>query len=194
MAFDGESWRFVGPKPVLRRLYGQGDLYFITFSCWRRKALLRTVGARDCFVNVLDVVRVRHRFGLFGYVVMPEHVHLLIGEAESVSPSVVVQVLKQKVSLELGDRQESGKFWQRRFYDFNVLGSEKFEEKLQYMHENPIRRGLVSNPRDWGWSSWAFYEGLNLGRIAIDSVDDPRFQRQGQRQKSRQGQSQIPHP
>jgi putative transposase len=189
-----ESWRFVGPKRPLVRLYKLGDLHFITFSCWRREPLLGSFGARDCFVEVLDVVRTRHRFGLFGYVVMPEHVHLLIGEPEEVTPSVAVQVLKQKVSAEYRNRQGNREFWQRRFYDFNVWGSEKFEEKLKYIHGNPVRRGLVNDLRNWPWSSWTYYEGMNSGRIAIDSVDDPRFQRQRQSRKSEQEQSQIPHP
>ena len=48
-------------------------------------------------------------------------------------------------------------FWQARFYDFNVYTEKKLTEKLQYMHENPVKRGLVTHPKDWPWSSWTFY-------------------------------------
>ena len=82
----------------LRRYYGRGDLHFVTFSCYRRRPLLGTPRARDRFVAILNEVRSRFGFRLIGYVVMPEHVHLLISEPKTANPSKVMQVLKQKVS------------------------------------------------------------------------------------------------
>ncbi len=64
----------------LVRIYGHGHLHFVTFSCYRRQKLLGRVGARNLFVKVLGSVRSRYGFALVGFVVMPEHVHLLIGE------------------------------------------------------------------------------------------------------------------
>jgi putative transposase len=158
----------------LRRYYGSGDLHFVTFSCYRRRPLLGTRRARDCFVRMLDEVRRRHKFQVFGYVVMLEHVHLLMSEPEKVTPSKVLQVLKQKVSRALrrksrrsaadqlslafpGDSDSATAFWQRRFYDFNVWSTKKVREKLEYMHANPVMRKLVSHPKDWPWSSWSNY-------------------------------------
>jgi len=62
-------------------------------------------------------------------------------------------------------------FWQRRFYDFNVWTLKKKTEKLGYMHMNPVKRGLVTHPRDWPWSSYSFYEGEGEILIVIDPVD-----------------------
>jgi len=56
-----------------------------------------------------------------------------------------------------GDGQEGKPFWQERFYDFNVYRSAKVKEKLNYMHANPVIRGLVPHLKDWPWSSWSFY-------------------------------------
>ena len=75
----------------LRRYYGKGHLHFITFSCYRRLPLLKTVRARDVFVKELGKVRDEMGFHLLGYVVMPEHVHLLISEPPKVAPSVVLK-------------------------------------------------------------------------------------------------------
>jgi hypothetical protein len=61
-------------------------------------------------------------------------------------------------------------FWQRRFYDFNVWSHKKKMEKLEYMHRNPVTRGLVATPRDWVWSSCAWYEGRDDGLVRIDPV------------------------
>jgi len=182
----------------LKRYYGSGDLHFVTFSCYRRRPYLGTARARNRFVRILQEVRIRHEFELIGYVVMPEHVHLLIGEPAKGNPSRVLQVLKQKVSRALrrtqvrptkqmvfrfDDQEEESKaFWQRRFYDFNVWGEKKLKQKLEYMHRNPVDRKLVKHPRDWLWSSWRFYEGNGKGLIPIDST------------REREKQNQNPHP
>lgn len=118
---------------------------------------------------------------------MPEHVHLLIGEPKKGTPSTVLQVLKQRVSRVLRGKWRSSSsaqlrlrfsasapdlpcFWQRRFYDFNVWSAKKRKEKLEYMHANPVKRGLVKNPAGWAWSSWSFYVGGEMGTLPIDPV------------------------
>ncbi|HVB85260.1 MAG TPA: transposase [Candidatus Dormibacteraeota bacterium] len=70
----------------LKRIYGQGHLHFITFSCYRRLPLLRSARARNVFVRSLDRVRKEYGFKLVGYVVMPEHAHLLISEPRAAPP------------------------------------------------------------------------------------------------------------
>src|SRR5260370_5816702 len=177
----------------LKRHYGQGALHFVTFSCYRRRPLLGTVRARDRFVKILDGVRCRHEFRLIGYVVMPEHIHLLLSEPPGKNPSKILQVLKQKDARALlkkprrvegaqlclpfvGTAAEEAHFWQRRFYDFNVWSEKKLKEKLEYMHGNPVQRKLVQHPKDWPWSSWAHYAGKGESRIRIDSV---RGEKQG---------------
>ena len=171
----------------LKRYYGMGHLHFLTFSCYRRLPLLGAVRARNLFIKTLGEVRERYGFPLVGYVVMPEHVHLLIGEPKKGTPSTVLQVLKQRVSRVLrGKRRSSSpaqlrlrfsesapdlpRFWQRRFYDFNVWSAKKRKEKLEYMHRNPIIRKLVRHPNNWPWSSWSFYASGEDGMLPIDPV------------------------
>lgn len=114
---------------------------------------------------------------------MPEHVHLLISELPTIPPARIIQVFKQRVSrllrekkrskpgqLELpfpGNVSELRRFWQRRYYDFNVYSEGKLREKLDYMHMNPVKEKLVGHPRDWPWSSWTFYE-KGEGLLAMD--------------------------
>src|SRR3989304_1088523 len=85
----------------LKRYYGAGNLHFITCSCYQRRPLLGWARARNLFVRLLDETRGRYRFSLVGYVVMPDHIHLLMSEPEVGTPSVVMQVLKQRVSRRL---------------------------------------------------------------------------------------------
>jgi putative transposase len=138
----------------LKRYYGTGSLHFITWSCYRRKPLLDNPARRDLLLAVLELMRVRYRFAVIGYVVMPDHVHLLISEPLIGDPSKIVQAVKLSVSRRLAISGEFfGRLWQSRFYDFNLWSQQKEVEKLKYMHRNPVVRGLVESPEDWRWSS-----------------------------------------
>jgi len=111
---------------------------------------------------------------LVGYVVMPEHVHLLISEPIVGTPSTVMQMLKQRVSRLVREGTVDGKehsFWETRFYDFNVRTKKKKIEKLGYMHMNPVKRELVGRPDEWIWSSHSFYQEKGEILIPIDPVD-----------------------
>jgi putative transposase len=96
--------------PSRLKRYQQEDHYhFITFSCYRRLPYLHNDPARIIFEETLEQVRQRHKFYLFGYVVMPEHVHLLISEPEHQSLAATMRVLKGETSKHLkGERKQ---FW-----------------------------------------------------------------------------------
>jgi putative transposase len=167
------------PKGLLR-IYGQGDWHYITCSCYRRLPFLGSVRSRDLFLRVLEETRKKYRFIVAGYVAMPEHFHLLIGEPKIGNPSVVMQVLKQRVSHKYRERGRRKReqmplwrsempraFWQTRFYDFNVGTKRKYAEKLNYMHFNPVKRGLVQSPELWRWSSARNYWYGEEGPVKI---------------------------
>ena len=135
--------------------------------------MLGTARRREVFLTVLEQVRRRYRFVVEGYVVMPEHVHMLISEPERGTLATVMQVLKQRIARRLLPRRRPGQarlwdeeehFWQKRYYDFNVWSGRKQIEKLQYMHRNPVRRGLVETPEMWAWSSFREYALGEPGR------------------------------
>jgi putative transposase len=162
----------------LRRYYGTGDLHFITCSCYQRKPWLDTDERRDLFLGILEEVRKEHRLVVLGYVVMPEHFHLLVSEPQVGTPSTVMQVLKQRFARQvrgalqtdrqvLQDNTEAG-IWQPRFYDFNVRTEGKRMEKLRYMHSNPVKRELVSAPEQWAWSSFRHYFCCEPGLVRVN--------------------------
>ena len=127
----------------------------------------------DARLARLERVRRRYRFVVAGYIIMPEHVHLLLGEPERGNPSKVMQAIKQgfarrllgKLRAARDPRQgrlwdtvlDSGHIWQARFYDFVVFTDKKRIEKLCYIHRNPVKRGLVLEPQQWNWSSYRHY-------------------------------------
>jgi putative transposase len=157
----------------LQRIYGQGHFHFLTFSCYHRLPLL-TPPRRDLFLALLEKTRLEFTFVVAGYVVMPEHVHLLLGEPARGDPSRVLQSLKLKMARRVVKRQSTAPpahFWQVRFYDFNVWSSDKLEEKLEYIHQNPVQRGLVARPEEWPWSSARYYR---YGETAVVQLNERR--------------------
>ena len=155
------------PKNLVR--YQQcGVFHFLTFSCYQRQPFLAAAGAYSVFEHALESVRQRYELVIAGYVLMPEHVHLLVGEPVNYPLAVAIQVLKQKTSRKLKPRDRA-QFWQRRYYDFSVWTAEKTREKLRYMHRNPVKRGLVSKPEDWPWSSFRHYATGSAGTVEIES-------------------------
>ena len=153
----------------LKRYQQAGDLHFLTFSCYRRQPLLGTPETRRVFEHTLERVRRWYGFYVTGYVVMPEHVHLLVSEPERSTLGVAVQMLKQIVAQKLRSGARGFPFWQARYYDFNVWTAKKRIEKLRYMHRNPVKRGLVEKPEDWAWSSFVHYVTGAEGTVEIES-------------------------
>ena len=169
----------------LHRYYGAGYSHFITTSCYQRRPLLDTPRVRDLFLQVLEQVRCRYQFVVVGYVVMPEHVHLLFTEPQRGDPSGVMKALKQGFArsllarlrlapghpdrLSLGQAlPPHGRIWQARFYDFVVFSEKKRVEKLRYMHRNPLKRGLVLEPQQWAWSSFRHYAYDEPGPVLVN--------------------------
>jgi len=181
----------------LHRYYGSGHFHFVTTSCYHRRPLLNSPRRRGLFLKILEQVRKRYGLIVVGYVVMPEHVHLLISEPDRGTPSTVMQVLKQRFGRRvLGEWRrrsrpaqgklwqeaiEVGHVWQKRFYDFVVRTDRKKVEKLNYMHNNPVVRGLVLEPGQWRWSSYRWYACGEVGPVVINEArraEMKRVQRQ----------------
>ena len=135
----------------LKRYQEEGHLHFITFSTYRRDPTLPLF--YQLFEEKLEQTRKRYHLDVHGYVLMPEHVHLLLSEPEKESLAKALQALKLSVTKQIGAKQ----FWQPRYYDFNVFTARKRLEKLRYMHRNPVTRGLVAQPEDWPYSSHRYY-------------------------------------
>jgi putative transposase len=152
----------------LRRFQQSGQSDFVTFGCYQRLEHFAAPGAARVFETALE--RVRHSYGVrvFGYVVMFEHVHLLLSEPARQTLAVAIKSLKQGVSRRLIGANDAH-FWQHRYYDFNVCDYAQFMEKLRYIHRNPVRRGLCERPEQWEWSSCLHHATGCVGRVEIES-------------------------
>jgi putative transposase len=173
----------------LRRFQQSGDSHFITFSCYGRRPNFVDAAVYDLFPICLERMRRKFQIRIYGYVVMPEHVHLLLSEPEQGTLADAMHYLKLSFSKRLRSKRlcaqgspfcapgsalfwpnlGSGPFWQKRYHDRNVRDAHEFAVKLRYLHRNPVKRGLVKGPRDWKWSSFRHYALREIGVVEIES-------------------------
>ena len=138
----------------------------MTFCCYHRRPLFTAAPPKRIFESALERIRRSFRLCVYGYVVMPEHVHLLLSEPQRGTLADAIKSLKQGVSRRLiGDAEH---FWQKRYYDFNIRNHRQFVEKLRYIHRNPVKRGLCERVEDWEWSSYPQYATGDEGRVEIE--------------------------
>ena len=179
--------------PFYRRYFHPGQLQFVTSSTYRRAPVFSSERFCRDFVAVLDELRQEMQFLLVGWVLMPDHFHLLIKPEPAESTSLILQRLKdgtaRRILAALRQHPEDAwcrkmlarfrlppsvhdechfRVWQRRFYPFNVYSEKKRLQKLDYMHGNPVQRRLVSSPDQWPWSSWRFYYLEDASVLAMD--------------------------
>jgi putative transposase len=154
-----------------------GKPFFITCNLLPVRTLLTEA---DFQALASAVVRVRGRRGFLftGYVFMPDHWHALIIPREGdMLPNLMDAV---KVASTLGinrSRHAKGPVWQPRFFDRIVRNVREYQRTMEYMHLNPVRRGLVSKPEDWLWSSIHSYGGAAPVRLPMDQITLPSDER-----------------
>jgi len=116
-------------------------------------------------IDVLKDSRRRLGFLLCGYVLMPDHWHALIWPSYPLRISQVLHEAKKIMTLRVNaQRGAQGPLWQHQFWDRFVRHQQELSERLDYMHLNPVRRGLVRRPEDWRWSS---YHNFALDKAAV---------------------------
>ena len=166
--------------------------HFLTFSCCRQLPLLNLERTRNWLIEAILDAKERHKYALWAYVIMLEHVHLIIyplakiydisSFLKSVKPSVArkakhyLQVHDlgwlERLTVKRGTRKVF-RFWQTGpGYDRNINSENELFEKIHYVHNNPVRRGLVLTPHEWQWSSAGWYNGEKDVRLEIDDLAD----------------------
>lgn len=123
--------------------------------------------------ETIDSVRRRRGFRLPGFVVMPDHLHLLVLPAAGDTISALVQELKYASGRRINAaRGHKGALWQKGFFDRFMRTPKELLETLDYMHQNPVRKGFVEKPEDWRWSSARAYAGQEC-ILRVDFLDLP---------------------
>ena len=179
---DGEQY-----AKRCKRWNTAGQAHALTFSCYRKRAFLSKEQPCQWLVEAIDAAQRRHAFDLWAYVFMPDHVHLVVYPREDTySISGILRSIKQPVSrkavaclkaqrpdslrlMATGQRARPYHFWQKGGgYDRNITQAHTLIETIRYIHNNPVRRGLVATPDQWRYSSAADWDGTGTGPLAID--------------------------
>lgn len=168
-----------------------GDTHFVTYSCHERLPLLSKDRSRQWVIDAIGEARIKFDFDLWAYVIMPEHIHLLIHpRRETYKMHHILAALKRPVSVQAKQylTDTNNTVWLSRLtttkgrkivfrfwlpgggYDENLRDDQSVYEVIDYIHANPVRRGLVDNTTDWLWSSARFWEGDKSGRIEMDPL------------------------
>jgi putative transposase len=150
--------------------------HFITFTVDRRRRLLDHDRPKRMLLGVLNGELSASAARCIGYVVMPDHAHVLVWFPKIGELSRFMHGLKRKSSFHIRNwyREEAAnyfrgfgegdRFWLPKYHAFEIYSRTKLEEKLNYMHENPVRAGLVERAVDWPWSSARWYAiGQSVG-------------------------------
>jgi putative transposase len=128
--------------------------YFVTFSTWQRQRLFVVESYSRLFLKTLYGYRRQGRFELHAFVLMPEHVHLLLTPAPGVTLERAIQFIKGGYSHTLGaELRRKAEVWQRGFTDHRIRDAEDFDIHRAYIHQNPFKRGLVSAASDYRYCS-----------------------------------------
>jgi putative transposase len=170
----------------------EGHSHFLTFSCYHRLPLLSRDRCKQIVLGHMNLWSGKHGVGIVGYVVMPDHVHALVRPIAAGRLSTFMQSWKGKSSvdvhefLKLGSpddttpfadraRDENGNVhvWTQKYHGFNVFTLKKALEKLEYMHNNPVRAGYVDDPCAWSWSSAAHFLQGKRCPVRLVPVDGP---------------------
>jgi len=171
--------------PRLRHYDNLGTARFVTFSCYHRYQLLTDSEDIRILLAWLDRVCVEREIRVLGYVIMLEHVHLVlhppdesqvgrvVGEIKSRSARDILGRWKQRADRRLRKLLKPGsssgyQFWQLRCYDHNCRTPETVLEKIEYCHKNPVNRDLASSMEGWRWSSYGWYHGAKDVALEID--------------------------
>ena len=180
----------------LRRIDEPGHAHALTWSCWRRRPFLDRDRSRGWVADAISKARAQHPFDVWAYVLMPEHLHLVVcPTARDYDTAAFCQSVKTSVARtavpwvrnhapsflpKMLDEQPNGKrayrFWQRGGgYDRNLLHAGAVKAEIDYVHANPVRRGLCERPEEWPWGSAADYAGTGSGPLSLDLDSLPDF-------------------
>jgi len=168
----------------LKRINHPSHARYLTFSTFRQTAIFDNSEIRDAFADQLRTAREKHAVLLYAWVIMPDHIHLLVREPKTGDLEPFLRTLKTGFAKrmlanwretrpnfinELTSPKGHTRFWQRGGgYDRNIISDEEFTEKTDYIHMNPVKAGLVRSPTDWAWSSARWWTGDRDGQIPCD--------------------------
>lgn len=153
------------PVSRVKRLLTTNRIFFVTVNL-RKSRPVFSESEFPIIISAMEESRRKLSFRLCGYVLMPDHWHALIGVSDPLTISRAVQDIKWIAARRIGrQRNSAGPLWQHQFWDRYIRNEREFGDRLSYLHLNPVRKGLVTDPAEWAWSSYNNF-ALDKSRVA----------------------------
>ncbi len=158
--------------PLRHRNLQKYGTFFITTSTFNSFHRFEINEDYEIALENIEFYRIRDNTKIHGYVIMPNHLHLLLTIPEDRNISSFIRDTKKRVAYEYlkNRKMKIQKFWQYRFDDVFIYSEEIFTVKLKYIHYNPVKAGLANRPEDWPYSSASFYSGGKSKIIKLDHL------------------------
>jgi putative transposase len=149
-------------------------VFFVTTSVIQHQELFKAPQDYALIERNLEYYRVRDSAKIYAYVIMPHHLHLVIDIPPDKSISDYMRDFKRQTSREFfkSINLETGRLWQEKFDDLDLINYQTFSTKINYIHMNPVRAGLVNEPQDWPYSSARFYLNEETNLVQISHFND----------------------
>jgi len=174
---------------TLPRFHIQGHIYYITTNVYQNLPLFKHPTFIIPLIDSLNYYRYKYRFKILGYVIMPDHIHLIVWPQDQPAISEFMRDFKKFTAVRLIRQAEvenasailqafanageatkrcDHKIWQDSYWDTNIFTERFLRQKLHYIHRNPVRANLVANPAEYPYSSYRNYALNDESLIAID--------------------------
>ena len=156
----------------LRRKADRDRIFFLTTNLALDQKHL-SPDERDAILNSFEIFHAKGAFLLFGYVVMSNHMHMLLSPQNQSLFPIMSEFKSASANQILASRKSRGPLWQPRYFDNIIRNVQSFWEKLEYIHNNPVKTGLVARGEDWRWSSRNAYVPGGNAPIPVDPIEMP---------------------
>jgi len=150
-----------------------GYAYFITTGLVNDLNIFKDENCCGLLVKDLDFYRRTLHYQLYGYIIMPDHFHWIIQLSAQTKLAVVMNKIKGHSSFTINKYLgRTGKLWQKGYYEHVIRNGKDFEEKINYIHKNPLKGGLVDKLEQYKFSS---YRNYYLGDNSLIKIDVPNY-------------------
>jgi len=158
----------------IKRFYEENAAYFITAVTKDRTRIFEDTRNCKILLVTIEYFKLILDYKLYGFCIMPEHLHLIIHPVGKNDFSYIMKMLKGSFARKFNKiNNKEGKIWQKGFYDECVLDSYGLIKKIEYMHNNPVKANLVSSPEEYPYSSYNHYFTTNYKPNLIVEIDRP---------------------
>lgn len=167
---------------MLQKYTQENHAFFITFSCYRRRKLLNNDITKIIVIHYLSTQLKNQSGDCIGFVIMPDHVHAIVNFRQPTLLSTFINQWKRRSSMLLkkwyktsfttytSKIKPTDPIWQPNYYSYNIFSDTKITDKLSYIHNNPVKSGLVRRPTDWKYSSARWYAMAKSASMPITTV------------------------